>query len=226
MPWALDPPLNGDPNAGMRSILVVDDESILRDLCARILTGVKVFLAASSEEALDLLEREDIDIVLTDVSMPGMSGLDFLKRIKEREPDKAVVIMTGHAEKKIILEALQSDADDFITKPINLLQLKTTIERVLERKRLKEELIQLKKTDRLKTEFLGLVSHKLKTPVTAISLFIQNLAQGIVNPGETDYKETLDLALGESALRQHGGRLHLESMPDFGTTATLVFPRS
>jgi len=106
--------------------------------------------------------------------------------------------MTGYADKDVILRALKSDADDFITKPINLLQLKTTIDRVLEKKALKEELLHLKRLDKLKSEFLGLVSHKLKTPITAISLFIQNLARGFGDPNDPTYQQTLALILDES----------------------------
>ncbi|MEJ2699780.1 MAG: ATP-binding protein, partial [Desulfuromonadales bacterium] len=117
---------------------------------------------------------------------------------KEDSPDQVVVVMTGYAEKEVILQALRADADDFINKPINLLQLRTTIEKVLEKKVLKEELVHIKHMDRLKSDFLGLISHKLKTPITSISLFIQNLAQGIGDPADPDFKKTLGLILAES----------------------------
>ncbi len=182
-----------------RRVLVVDDEAIIRDLCAKVLKSHRIVEASSGEEALEILARTPIDVVLTDVMMPRMTGLELLQRVKEREPDKPVVIMTGYADKDVILQALKADADDFISKPINLLQLRTTIDRVLEKKALREELLTLKRMDRLKTEFLGLVSHKLKTPATAISLFIQNLAQGIGDPEEPAFQKTLQMILAESA---------------------------
>ena len=181
-----------------RCILMVDDESVIRELCARVLKGYRVLQATSGEEALEILSRETVDLVLTDVMMPGMNGLDLLRAVKEREPNQVVVVMTGYADKEIILRALKADADDFISKPINLLQLKTTIDKVLEKKDLKEELLQLKRMDRLKSDFLGLISHKLKTPTTAISLFIQNLAGGIGDPTDPTFLKTLDLILDES----------------------------
>lgn len=131
--------------------------------------------------------------------MPRMNGLDLLKQVKEQLPNQLVVVMTGYADKEIILRALKADADDFINKPINLLQLKTTIDKVLEKKALKEELVHLKRMDRLKSDFLGLISHKLKTPITAISLFIQNLARGVGNPGDPGFRHTMDLILEESS---------------------------
>jgi hypothetical protein len=180
------------------TILLVDDEKIIRDLCVRALPDYRTFEAGNGAEALQLLDRQEVDLILTDVMMPQMNGLDLLKTIKEQAPNQAVVVMTGFTEKDIILRALQADADDFISKPINLLQLKTTIQKVLERKALRQELLQLKRLDRLKTEFLGLISHKLKTPTTVISLFIQNLAHGIGNPEDPAFRHSLSLILEES----------------------------
>ncbi len=181
-----------------QTILVVDDEAVIRDLCAEVLKGYRVLQAEDGEEALQTMAREAVDVVLTDVMMPRMNGLELLKSIKDKEPTKAVIIMTGYTEKEIILRALKADADDFISKPINLLQLKTTIDKVLEKKALKEELVHLKRLDRLKTDFLGLISHKLKTPITAISLFIQNLARGVDDPADPSFQKTLALILEES----------------------------
>ncbi len=180
------------------TILVVDDEGVIRDLCAKALKGNRVLQAEDGEGALELLETESVDVVLADVMMPRISGLDLLIAIKERNPNQPVIIMTGYSQKEIILRALKANADDFISKPINLLQLRTTIKKVLEKKALKEELVQLKRMDQLKTDFLGLISHKLKTPVTAISLFIQNLSRGVDNPSDPDFKDTLALILDES----------------------------
>lgn len=180
-------------------ILVVDDESVIRDLCAKVLKGYRIYHAGDGEEALQVIGREKVDVVLTDVMMPRMNGIDLLQTIKAQQPNMGVIIMTGYGDRETILRALKADADDFISKPINLLQLQTTIEKVLEKQALKAELLQLKRMDRLKTDFLGLVSHKLKTPITAISLFIQNLARGIGDPDDPGFRQTLDLILEESS---------------------------
>ncbi len=184
-------------------VLVVDDDPMIRDLCSRALDKYPVLQADNGHEALKLLEQERVGLVLTDVMMPAMSGLELLKIAKEREPTLAVVVMTGYADRETILRALRADADDFITKPINLLQLKTTIDQVLEKKALKEEVVHLKHIDRLKSEFLGLISHKLKTPTTVISLFVQNLARGIGDPSDPDFRHTLDQVLEESNYLGH-----------------------
>jgi signal transduction histidine kinase len=179
-------------------VLVVDDEEVIRDLCARALKSYQVLEAANGDEALSILEKEDVDVVLTDIMMPHTNGLELLQQIKNKQPNQAVIVMTGYADKDIILKALKADADDFINKPINLLQLRTVIDKVLERKGLREELVQLKKMDQLKTDFLGLVSHKLKTPITALSLFIQNLSRGVGDPDDPNFQKHLQLMQEES----------------------------
>jgi len=169
------------------SILIVDDESIIRDLCARALRDYRILHADNGQEALRLLENEPIDLLLVDVMMPIMNGLDLLQQVKDRDPEQLVIIMTGYADKDVILRALKSHADDFIQKPINLLQLKTSIENALEKKNLRQELLQVKQLDRIKSDFLGLVSHKLRTPTTSISLFIQNLASSNFDPTDPGF---------------------------------------
>ena len=171
------------------TILVVDDEEIIRDLCARALKEYRVLQASNGQEALDILEQQTADLVLTDIMMPVITGLDLLQQLKERDPAQLVLVMTGFADTEIVLRALKAHADDFIQKPINLMQMKAAVEKALEQRRLRRELSQLKQLDRLKTDFLGLVSHKLRTPATAISLFIQNLASGnldLHDPGLAD----------------------------------------
>jgi hypothetical protein len=163
------------------TILVVDDEEALRDLCARALSDYSILQAENGRDALDLLGSEHVDLILVDVMMPLMNGLDFLIKVKERDPDQLVIVMTGYADKEIILRALKADADDFIQKPISLLQLKSCVAKALEKRLLRQELQELKRLDRLKSEFLGLISHKLRTPTTVLSLFMQNLASGAVS---------------------------------------------
>lgn len=178
-------------------LLIVDDADVIRQLCAHALTEYRVLQAGNGREALAVLEKEAVDLVLTDVMMPEIDGLELLRRIKEQRPNQVVVVMTGFADREIILQALKANADDFITKPINLLQLHNVLRQATERQKLREELVELKRMDRLKGEFLGLVSHKLKTPVTSVSLFLQNLAAGAIDLADPSCQEALGLAQGE-----------------------------
>lgn len=177
-----------------RSILVVDDDKFVCELCALALQEYRVLQAGSCEEALRLYECEHVDLVLSDIMMPGGSGIDLLKRVKALDPNATVVIMTGFVGKDIILKALKEDADDFIDKPLNLLQLKASIEKALGRKALKEELANIRLTDELKNTFLSMVSHKLRTPITGISLFLQNLRKGVLNPNDPVFEQNVVMA--------------------------------
>ncbi|HEY6008267.1 MAG TPA: response regulator [Geobacteraceae bacterium] len=196
--------LSQQPQTGFRQeqrdkvILVVDDEAIIRDLCIRALKGYRVLEAANGEEALKLFAQGGIDVILTDVMMPRMTGIELLKRLKEIEPTIVAIVMTGFAEKDVILNALKADADDFIAKPLNLLQLKTAVDKALVKKSLKEEIANLKSIDRFKTNFLSLVSHKFRTPMTAISLFLQNLAGGLYDPADPSSVTNLRLVYEQS----------------------------
>ncbi|GAM08695.1 sensor protein SrrB [Geobacter sp. OR-1] len=191
---------SNDPATGEcnKTILIVDDEAIIRDLCSRALKGYSVLEACDGTDALSLFEQGGVDVILTDVMMPKMNGLDLLKKVKEIDPTSVVIIMTGFAEKDIILNALKDDADDFIAKPLNLLQLKTAVDKALVKKELKEELASLKNLDRLKTNFLSLISHKFRTPITAISLFLQNLATGLFDPEDEIYKQNVKMIYNEA----------------------------
>jgi len=187
-----------------KTILIVDDEAVIRDLCMRALHDYRVLEAGDGEEALRIFERGGVDAILTDVMMPKVDGLELLKRIKEREPTLVVIIMTGYADKELILKALKADADDFITKPLNLLQLKSAMDKALVKKALKEEIANLRNLDRFKTNFLSLISHKFRTPITSISLFLQNLAAGVYDPSDETAREYVGLVYGEAC---HLGRL-------------------
>jgi len=181
-----------------KTIMIVDNEAIIRDLCRRALHEYRLLQACDGVEALALFEKGGVDVILTDVMMPNMGGIELLRRVKEIEPNIVVIMMTGFADKEIILDALKADADDFITKPVNLLQLKTTVDKSLVKKALKEEVANLKSLDRFKTNFLSIVSHKFRTPITAISLFLQNLASGVCDPEDASFRKNVHLLYEES----------------------------
>lgn len=157
------------------SILVVDDELVIRDICSRALQEYQVFQAASMQDALSIYDAERVDLVLTDVMMPGGNGIDLMLEIKRRDPGAVVVVMTGFSDKDTVLKALRADADDFLDKPVNLLHLKTTVKKALAKKELKEEIAALRQLDSLKGAFLSQISHKLRTPLTSLSLGLEEL---------------------------------------------------
>lgn len=223
------PQLIQQPHIGLqqeipqKTILIVDDEAVIRDLCTRALKGYHVVQAGNGQSALESFERGGIDVVLTDVMMPGMDGIELLKKIKEKEPTIVVIVMTGFAEKDVILNALKADADDFISKPLNLLQLKTAVDKALVKKALKEEIASLKSLDRLKSNFLSTISHKFRTPLTSISLFLQNLTTGVFTADDPDFRMNVKLISDESSYLERlvGDLLVFSRMMDTGEALRL-----
>ncbi len=118
----------------MRSkVLIVDDDAILRSELRDFLEGEEVIEAESGEGALNLLKRiNNIGVVVLDVMMKGMSGLDVLAVIKKNNPDLCVIIVTGTSSKDTAIEALKGHADDYLEKPLDVQKLKDIVERFLD----------------------------------------------------------------------------------------------
>ena len=119
--------------AEKRRIFVVDDEDALRTVLSGELAseGYEVSSAPDGESAITLLHKESFDLALLDIKMPGVSGFDVLKFIKEKHPKTKVVMLTGFADLKNAIESKKLGAEDFVSKPYDLVDLLTTIERVL-----------------------------------------------------------------------------------------------
>ena len=101
------------------SVLVVDDEPVVLQLFSRVLSekGLRTRTASSAEEALKLLEEGGIACVLADKNMPGMDGIEMLRRVREAQPHCAFIVMTGYASTDSAIEALRLGAVDYLTKP-------------------------------------------------------------------------------------------------------------
>ncbi len=123
------------------SILVVDDEDFIREIICRKLggSGFECDSAPSAEDALAKIAQNDYDCVLSDIHMPGMSGVDLLRQIKLQDQDLAVILITGAPDIDAALEAMRLGAYDHLSKPLNLAALEMTVDRALEKKRLVEE---------------------------------------------------------------------------------------
>lgn len=129
-----------------RSILVVDDEMDMRQLLKRSLEpdlDCEVHTAASGESGLQLLSKKIFDLVLADIRMPAMDGLELLALIKRAHPDQTVVMITGHGGVEMAVEAMKRGAYDFITKPFDHDALVMRLDKALERSRLINENIRL-----------------------------------------------------------------------------------
>lgn len=114
-------------------ILVVDDEDALRTVLSSELEGegYNVASAADGSEAIEILKKSAFDLILLDIKMPNVDGFEVLKFIKETHPLTKVIMLTGFADLKNAIESKKLGAEDFVSKPYDLVDLLTTVERVL-----------------------------------------------------------------------------------------------
>lgn len=113
------------------TILVVDDEPMMQTLLEKILTrdGYRVLSVGDAGQALSVMSREEISLVISDLQMPGMGGFELLKTIKENHPHVAVIIMTAYGDTYSVKDALLLGADEYITKPFKGLEISMIVER-------------------------------------------------------------------------------------------------
>jgi PAS domain S-box-containing protein len=126
----------------MRKLLVIDDEASTRDLLKLSLEsdGYTVFTAEDGPTGLEIFARENPSLVLTDIKMPGMDGIEVLRRVKERSPEVEVIVITGHGEMNLAIQALQLEASDFVNKPISDESLAVALRRAEEKIWLRDKL--------------------------------------------------------------------------------------
>jgi diguanylate cyclase (GGDEF)-like protein len=122
-------------------ILAVDDQRYFRELLEGLLTeeGYEVVTASSGEEALRIIEQSHFDIVLTDLVMPGMDGNDLVHRVKQRDPEQEIVVVTGVVDVKTAVESMKLGASEYLIKPFDRATLASSLEKILQNRRLKAE---------------------------------------------------------------------------------------
>lgn len=160
-------------------ILVVDDEALIRDMIKRGLSqmgGFSVEVAQSGPEAIEKMEKDVFDLVLTDLKMPEMDGLELLKTIKGTRPDIMVIMMTAHGSIETAVEALKIGADDYITKPIDFNDLLLHISKVQKESLLLRENRLLRMEVRKKFEFNNIIGKSKK--MQEIFSLIEKVALG------------------------------------------------
>ncbi len=116
-----------------RKVLVVDDEDALRTVLGSELVseGYEVGTAADGDDAITEFQKKPYDLVLLDIKMPRMNGFEVLRFIKDKNPKTKVIMLTGFADLKNAIESKKLGAEDFVSKPYDLVDLLTTIERVM-----------------------------------------------------------------------------------------------
>jgi len=159
------------------TILLVDDESDIREVLSLPLCdlGYQVSEAETGDQALEIFRELQPAIVLTDIKMPGMDGIELLQKIKHENPETEVIMITGHGDMELAVRSLKSDATDFITKPINVDALEIAVQRakdkIITREKLQEYTENLEKLIHEKSE--------LQSHLASLGLMIASISHGI-----------------------------------------------
>ncbi|MCK5541409.1 MAG: hybrid sensor histidine kinase/response regulator [Desulfobacterales bacterium] len=190
-------------------ILLVDDEQDIREVLAIALTdiGYDVLEAANGKQALKIFKEESPTIVLTDIKMPGIDGIEILKKIKQKNPETEVIMITGHGDIDIAIKSLKYEAIDFITKPISSdaleIALKRANEKIVTRNQLKqytenlEDLLRQKSMLRDNLSSLGVmigsISHGIKGLLTNLDGGVYLMESGFGKKDEQLIDEGFDI---------------------------------
>jgi two-component system phosphate regulon sensor histidine kinase PhoR len=158
--------------SGQVNILVIDDEQIMRDGCSRILSkdGWSIFSAENGAQGLEQIKghAENLDVILLDLMMPGMSGMEVLDHVRTYDPNLLVIVITGYATVESAVEAMKKGAYDFIPKPFTPDQLRIVVRRALERRTLQKEAEFLRKEREKSLRDIATEKSKIKTIINCM----------------------------------------------------------
>src|SRR5204863_1559699 len=161
----------------MSNILIVDDEQSYRQLLNLVFEGDghTIRTAMNGREALEILQTEPADVVISDVKMPDMDGIEMLQALRETQPELGVILMTAFATVETAREAFKLGADDFIQKPFDVDELKLIVEKALERLRLLQENRAFRRAQRERGRLDQIIGHSQK--MQAVYQMIETVAQ-------------------------------------------------
>lgn len=185
-------------------ILIVEDEKSMRNLLTLILKKrYAVDAAASGEEAIKRISQKLYDLIITDISLPGISGIEVLRKTKETSPDTSVIMITAYASTESAIEALKIGACDYIVKPFNMDEIKIIISNELDKKRLERENLLLKDQLKKKHDFGEIVG---KSPrmmeILSVIYKVADTSTTILISGESGTgKEAIARAIHDNSSR-------------------------
>jgi two-component system, sensor histidine kinase and response regulator len=195
-------------------VLVVDDETGMRLAIARVLNtfsvragddsdatvSFEVQTAESGEDALELVSQQAPDILLLDLKLPGISGLDVLKQLNERGVRTLTVMITAYATLETAIDATKRGAYDFLPKPFTPDELRVAVRRAVKHLMVRREARRLAEEKRqVRFQFISVLGHELKAPLAAIEGFLQILKDGTVGTDPVVNAQIVDRALTRAA---------------------------
>lgn len=189
----------------MPNILIVDDEQSYRQLLSLVFEaeGNKIRTAMNGRQALEMLQAEPADVIISDVKMPDMDGIEMLRAVRETQPDLGVILMTAFASVETAREAFKLGADDFIQKPFDVEELKLIVKKTLEKQALIDENRAFKRAQRERGSIKNIVGTSAK--MNAIFQMIETVAEvqsTVLLTGESGTgKELVARAIHDLSLR-------------------------
>lgn len=186
------------------TVLIVDDEKHTREGLQQALSeNYDVTVAASADEAFNLFDAQPFDVVLTDLRMPGKSGLKIIDKVLSLPNRPAVLMMTAYGNVEMAVEAMKRGAVDFLTKPVNIERLEVLIQRALKTKTLEVEVKQLHERLDEKFSFEGIIGHsqKLKDVIDRVKLVAPSRATILIDGESGTGKELIAQAIHQSSPR-------------------------
>jgi two-component system sensor histidine kinase/response regulator len=181
--------------AARARILIIDDEEVVLDSCSQILknSGNEILTARSGAVGVEMVAHAKPDLVYVDLKMPGMSGFEVVKTIREMDPTVVTIVITGFATVSSAVEAMKNGAYDFLPKPFTPDEFRLITQRGLEKRRLTLETIALRQErETLRENFAAIVSHELKAPLGAVQQNLYVLADELSGQLSASQKERLD----------------------------------
>ena len=180
----------------LRILLIDDEEVTLRSLGKRVLerVGYQVLYADSAEKGLQVFQEEEVDIVISDIKMPGMDGIELLRRIKEQPRDVEVILITAHGDMEIAVEALKAGAFDMLTKPIGMQEMIASLQRTRRYQEVRREKEQIQRQLELLLRSGG--ESREQHEIIGESRAVKEVQQLIAKVAQTD--QTTVLIQGES----------------------------
>jgi len=175
-------------------ILIVDDEVLVAKILLLHLeeVGYQVDWAKDGEEGLAMLAEQPYSLVLLDIWMPRMSGVDVLEQIRKSGSDVAVIMMSGHGSENMAVRCMKSGAMDYFTKPFDLNDALQRVEQALANRK---TLLEKQRLEREKDDFVSMLSHDMKNPITAVIGTIDIIREGRLGAVNTEQAEYLQSAI-------------------------------
>ena len=167
----------------MTRILIVDDEETIRLALRKFLRsrGYEVEIAGSGDQAMEILDRDSFSLMLCDVRMPGMTGVQVVPLARQKDRDLAIVMLTAVNDAATATEVLASGATDYLMKPVELADLQQAVDRAL---RKRDELIDLRRVDMLIREEVALRTAELEMEKESLRLMSVSIAETLINAME------------------------------------------